>query len=95
MEILKLVNVYLEKGGYQIRFKGDSSNSEGAVAKLSFDLMYYKFQELTSPIEKQNSFSLIYPFNIEKSGYVNMALKMTGKGTIIFDTIQIDPLAMR
>jgi len=92
VEIIKLTNIALGKGCYQIVFKGDSQYSAGAVAEFITGFIGYKIEDRTLPIERHPSFILTHIIEVEKTGWVDVRLKISGQGTLILDTIQIVPV---
>jgi len=91
LEIFKLTQIFLKKGAYRIRFKGDAQNSVGAMADLIFGFTGYKTEEKSLPIEQKPSFDISQRFEVEKSTAVDVRLKFSGQGTLILDTVQIIP----
>jgi hypothetical protein len=63
------------------------------MAELIIGFIGYRSEESTLPIEKQSSFVLSYNIKMEKSGSIDIRLKVSGQGTLIIDTIQIIPLS--
>jgi hypothetical protein len=91
-EIIKLSNVFLRKGSYQVQFKGDSHFSFGAEAKLVLGYVGYKVEESVFPVDQAPSYVLSHSFHMEKSGRIDIRLLVSGKGNLILDTVQIVPV---
>ncbi|OGP52173.1 MAG: hypothetical protein A2Y79_12845 [Deltaproteobacteria bacterium RBG_13_43_22] len=95
LEVVKLTNIPLKKGSYQIVFKGDAENSTKAIADFIIGFTGHKIEERSLPIEKKPSFTLSHIIKVEKPVSVDVRLKVSGQGALIFDTIQIFPKTIR
>jgi hypothetical protein len=91
IEVLKLSNLSLRDGSYQIIFKGDSQDSTGAAAGLILGFVGYKVETVALPVDKQPSFALSHVFKMEKAGKIDISLELSGKGTLVLDTVRILP----
>jgi hypothetical protein len=92
LEVIKLINVSLGEGTYQIRFKGDSQHSTGGSAELILGFIGYKVEEAALPVDRHPSFTLSHIFKMEKAGRIDIRLKVSGKGIIVLDTVRIVPV---
>jgi hypothetical protein len=91
-EIIKLSNVALKEGVYQILIKGNSQNSTETLAELILGLVGYKVEEATLPVDRHPSFTLAHVFKVEKAKRVDIRLKVSGKGTLVLDSVRIVPV---
>ena len=92
LEVVKLTNIHLKKGDYQIVFKGDAENSTEAIADFIIGFTGYKIEERSLPIEKKPSFTLTHIIKVEKPVSVDIRLKVSGQGILILDTVRIIPM---
>jgi len=92
LEVVKLTNIPLKKGDYQIVFKGDAENSTEAIADFIIGFIGHKIEERSLPIERKPSFALSHTIKVEKPVSVDVRLKVSGQGTLILDTVQIIPV---
>jgi hypothetical protein len=95
LEVVKLTNIPLKKGHYQIVFKGDIENSTEAIADFIVGFTGYKIEEKSLPIEKNPSFALSHTIEVEKPVSVDVRLKLSGQGTLTLDTVRIIPVATK
>lgn len=91
-EIIKVNQIPLKKGIYQIRFKGDAQYSTGATADIILGFIGQKTEETTRPIEQKPSFTLSHRLEVEKQTAIDIRLKVSGQGTLICDTVRIIPM---
>jgi hypothetical protein len=91
-EIIRLNNVPLREGFYQIQVKGDSRSSTGTKAELILGFVGYKVENVAFPIERNSSMTLSHRFHMEKKGRIDVRLKLSGKGSLILDTVRIIPV---
>lgn len=92
LEIIKMSNLFWEKGTYRIIFKGDSQDTLMGAAELIVGFIGYKIEKKALPIDKHPSLTLTYLIKVDKPGWVDVCLKVSGQGSLIFDTIQILPV---
>jgi hypothetical protein len=92
IDVLWLTNVSLKEGSYQILFKGDAQDSTGATAGLVLGFVGYKVEEAVLPVDNHPSFTLSHIFKVEKGGRIDIRFKISGKGTLVLDTVRIVPV---
>ncbi len=92
LEVVKLTNIYLKKGDYQIVFKGDAENSIEAIADFIIGFTGHKIEERSLPIGKEPSFTLTHIIKVENPVSVDVRLKVSGQGILILDTVRIIPM---
>jgi hypothetical protein len=95
LEVVKLTNIPLKKGYYQIVFKGDAENSTEAIADFIVGFTGYKIEERSLLIERKPSFVLRHTLEVEKPVSVDVRLKVSGQGTLILDTVRMIPVATK
>jgi hypothetical protein len=92
LEIIRMNNVPLREGPYQLIFKGDSHLSSKTEAEVILGYVGYKVEETSLPVDILPSFTLSHIFEVERAGRVDIRLKVYGKGTLVLDTVRIVPV---
>ncbi len=91
MEVLKLTQIPLKIGSYQIRFTGEAQEAKGAKAMIVFGFTGQKTEKIILPIEPKPGLVLSYRVEIERPTALDVGLLLSGQGTLILDTVQIIP----
>jgi hypothetical protein len=90
VEVLRMDNIRIKEGRYRILFHGASSEAWDARVGLTLHFLGRKIEEITLPVARDASFALAHAFEAE-TGYVDIRLMASGRGSVMFDTIQILP----
>lgn len=91
VEVVKLTNVFLKKGTYTVLFRGDGRRAHEATAGLVVGFIGQKVEEETLSIPPDPFFSFGWKINMERAGYVDVRLLLSGEGSILLDTVQFRP----
>jgi hypothetical protein len=93
VEVLKLTQIPLKTGRYQIRFTGEAQEAVGAKVMMVFGFTGQKTEETLLSIEPRPGLILSRRVEIEKPTALDVRLILSGQGSLILDTVQIIPLS--